>query len=186
MGRGLFNVESGSLSLCASSECSSLATLCQRALKWSLGLWRCGIVMTLGLCVSTCVHLHLCIFPSGGPSLSSHLYVKSTKCVALKRDSSSFNFIYIRSDTTCRNKMMRRVVFCIICKIWLNFPQDRNVLITPHASLTLVMGSENTNGVNECGKHFTPLKYPAHTVSIRGMAWCADKHIQSQAVRETF
>lgn len=91
MGRGLFNVESGLLSLCSSSECSSLATLCRRALKWSPGLWRCGIVMTLGLCVCPCVCLHLCIFPSARPSLSSHLHVKSTKCVALKRGSSSFN-----------------------------------------------------------------------------------------------
>lgn len=39
--RGLFlNVETGSLSLCSSSECSSLATVSPRALKWSQGLVR--------------------------------------------------------------------------------------------------------------------------------------------------
>lgn len=84
MGRGpVFNAESGSLSLCSSSECSSLATLCRRALKWSPGLWRCGTVMTLGLCVCACVRLHLCGIPSGSPP--QHLHVKCSERVALRK-----------------------------------------------------------------------------------------------------
>lgn len=57
IGRGLFNVEPGSLCLCSSSECSSLATV--RALKSCLVFSPFGIVMTLRLfvCMSTYIYL---------------------------------------------------------------------------------------------------------------------------------
>lgn len=86
-GRGFSNVESGSLSLCSSSECSSLATVSQRALKWSQGLSQCGILLTLRLCICVfvCIRLHLCILPSESP-LSFYTYVGNlAACCTEKR-----------------------------------------------------------------------------------------------------
>lgn len=115
MGRGLFNVESGSLSLCSSSECSSLATVRQRALKWSQGLsrdveylWHLGSVFA---CVCACVSLRLCVFPSalGGGFL--FILICEIQYIALKTAPHKLTRMYISTDAACDNK--RGVVFFV-------------------------------------------------------------------------
>lgn len=78
-------------------------------------------------------------------------------------------------------------------KTWLSFPGDRNVLISPYASLTVVMDinigtgrcGKNTNGVNERGECFV-WRCPECIVSMRCMTSRTNNHIKSQAVGEMF
>lgn len=148
MGRGLFNVESGWLSLCSSSECSSLATACPRALKWSQRLsddaeqlWHRCFVFVLWVfflsffgeagCASTYIYLF--------SSLKAlHLDVNSSKCfhlliVWLLCSSAVMMHVIIRAELFFLFKLRRVMVFILF------FFQDRNVLIAPHASQTLLM-----------------------------------------------
>lgn len=96
--------------------------------------------------------------------------------------------LYISSDAACSNK--RGVVFSKKQDMFVSFSEDRDVLITPHASLTLVMWRWR-NRVNECGEwvhdEASPREMsPVCTVCIWSIASCTDKHIQRQANRETF
>lgn len=79
-------------------------------------------------------------------------------------------------------------------KTCLSFPRDRNVLISPYASLTVVMdvnigmgrsGKKHKWGVNERGEGFV-WRCPECIVSMRCMTSCTNNHIKSQAVGEMF
>lgn len=85
MGRGLFNVKSGWLSLCSSSECSSLATVSRRALKWSQGLtmWNSYDTKAMYLCVFACATTYIYLFPPSKSFIFLHLHVNSCKCFHL-------------------------------------------------------------------------------------------------------
>lgn len=115
-------------------------------------LWRCGIVMTLGLCVFVCLRarpLAFLYFLITQSFTFLRLYVKSGKCVALRGGPSSFNMRvqYITLAVMLRAITREELFFCFLKSKMCFFPQDRKTLITPHAPLTLVMGRcKDTNG----------------------------------------
>lgn len=137
MGRGLFNVKSGWLSLCSSSECSSLATVRRRALKWSQGLtmWNSYDTKATYLCVFACASTYIYLFPPSKSFIFLHLHVNSCKCfhlpVVWRLCSSAVMMLVIIGEELFFFFKLRHVMFF--------FSEDRNVLMAPHASQTLLM-----------------------------------------------
>ena len=179
--------ESGSLSLCSSSECSSLATVSRRALKWSQGLsrdaeylWHLGSVF---LCASACIY----VFPHhAGPPFSA-LYTRNlASALRWKEALHHLTCMYISSDAACNYK--RGVVFFITLKASVFFLKFS---IPLHAPTSPMMAGCKDSNERKQEKH----KW-GKRVWWMG-AWCfavysiyrasrTDKHIRSQADRETF